>query len=56
MSKYLVINAGSSSLKFSMYEMPSEQLIINGYFEKSTANVNRIFNKTKTNCTNFDLC
>ena len=34
MSKYLVINAGSSSLKFSMYEMPSEELLINGYFEK----------------------
>ena len=34
MSNYLVINAGSSSLKFSMYEMPSEKLLINGYFEK----------------------
>ena len=34
MEKYLVINAGSSSLKFSMYEMPTEKLLINGYFEK----------------------
>ena len=34
MEKYLVINAGSSSLKFSMYEMPSEELLINGYFER----------------------
>ena len=34
MEKYLVINGGSSSLKFSMYEMPSEKLLINGYFEK----------------------
>ena len=34
MEKYLVINAGSSSLKFSMYEMPMEKLLINGYFEK----------------------
>jgi len=34
MGKYLVINAGSSSLKFSLYEMPSEVLIVNGYFEK----------------------
>lgn len=34
MEKYLVINGGSSSLKFSMYEMPEEELIINGYFEK----------------------
>ena len=34
MGKYLVINGGSSSLKFSMYDMPSEELLINGYFEK----------------------
>ena len=34
MEKYLVINGGSSSLKFSMYEMPTEKLLINGYFEK----------------------
>ena len=32
--KYLVINCGSSSLKFSLYEMPSEILIAKGYFEK----------------------
>lgn len=32
--KYLIINAGSSSLKFSLYEMPGEKLLINGYFEK----------------------
>ena len=32
--KYLVINAGSSSLKFSLYEMPSHQEIVNGYIEK----------------------
>lgn len=34
MEKYLVINAGSSSLKFSLYEMPKEELLISGYFEK----------------------
>lgn len=34
MDKYLVINAGSSSLKFSLYEMPLEKLLISGYFEK----------------------
>ena len=34
MEKYLVINGGSSSLKFSLYEMPTEKLLINGYFEK----------------------
>lgn len=32
--KYLVINCGSSSLKFSLYEMPSEIEKISGYVEK----------------------
>ena len=32
--KCLVINAGSSSLKFRLYEMPSEVLIANGLIEK----------------------
>lgn len=32
--KYLVVNCGSSSLKFSLYEMPSEELIAKGYIEK----------------------
>ena len=32
--KYLVVNAGSSSLKFSLYEMPSGKEIVNGYIEK----------------------
>lgn len=32
--KYLVINAGSSSLKFSLYEMPEANEIVNGYVEK----------------------
>ena len=34
MEKYLVINAGSSSLKFSLYEMPTEKMLVSGYFEK----------------------
>ena len=34
MEKYLVINGGSSSLKFSLYEMPSEKIICKGYIEK----------------------
>ena len=34
MEKYLVINGGSSSLKFSLYEMPSEKVICKGYIEK----------------------
>lgn len=32
--KYLVVNCGSSSLKFSVYEMPNEKELINGYIEK----------------------
>lgn len=34
MGKYLVINAGSSSLKFSLYDMPESKEIVNGYIEK----------------------
>lgn len=35
MSKnYLIINAGSSSLKFSLYDTPDEREIVNGYIEK----------------------
>ncbi len=33
-SKYLVINGGSSSLKFSLYEMPSKEEIVSGIVEK----------------------
>ena len=32
--KILCVNAGSSSLKFQLVEMPEEKLIISGYFEK----------------------
>ncbi len=32
--KILSINAGSSSLKFTAYEMPEETVLISGYFEK----------------------
>ncbi len=32
--KYLIVNAGSSSLKFSLYEMPDRTLIASGVFEK----------------------
>ena len=32
--KYLIVNAGSSSLKFSLYEMPNKELIASGNFEK----------------------
>ena len=34
MDKYLVINCGSSSLKFSLYNMPNEEVIAKGYIEK----------------------
>ncbi len=32
--KILSVNCGSSSLKFQMYEMPAEKVLIWGYFEK----------------------
>ena len=32
--KILSVNAGSSSLKFKLYEMPEEELLISGYIEK----------------------
>ncbi len=32
--KVLSVNAGSSSLKFSAYEMPEETFLISGYFER----------------------
>ena len=32
--KILSINAGSSSLKFRLYEMPEEKILISGVFER----------------------
>jgi len=32
--KLLAVNAGSSSLKFQVYEMPEEKILISGYVEK----------------------
>ena len=32
--KILAVNAGSSSLKFTMMEMPEEKVLISGYIEK----------------------
>ena len=32
--KVLCVNAGSSSLKFQLYEMPEEKVLISGYIEK----------------------
>ena len=32
--KYLLINAGSSSLKFKLYEMPEKKEIVSGVFER----------------------
>ena len=32
--KILSVNAGSSSLKFQLYEMPEEQVLISGVFER----------------------
>ena len=32
--KILSVNAGSSSLKFQLYEMPEEKVLISGTFER----------------------
>ena len=32
--KILAVNAGSSSLKFQLYEMPEEKVLISGVFER----------------------
>ena len=32
--KILSVNAGSSSLKFQMYEMPEAKVLISGVFER----------------------
>ena len=32
--KVLAVNAGSSSLKFQLYEMPEEKVLISGVFER----------------------
>ena len=32
--KILAVNAGSSSLKFTLIELPSQKKLISGYFEK----------------------
>lgn len=47
--KVLSINAGSSSLKFKMYEMPKKEVLIYGYIEKigSEANCKIITDKTE---------
>ena len=34
MEKYLVVNVGSSSLKFSLYEVSTQQELANGYIQK----------------------
>lgn len=45
MSKIIAINAGSSSLKFQLFEMPSEQVITKGLIERIGLN-DSIFNIT----------
>ena len=34
MSKIMSVNAGSSCLKFQLFDMPSEKVLISGYIEK----------------------
>ncbi|NLB11009.1 hypothetical protein GX831_00920, partial [bacterium] len=34
MSKIIAVNAGSSSLKFQLYEMPADKVLVSGVIEK----------------------
>ena len=34
MEKVMAVNAGSSSLKFKLYDMPEEKIICSGIFER----------------------
>jgi len=45
--KILSVNAGSSSLKFQMYEMPEEKVLISGVFER--IGINNSFYTIKLN-------
>lgn len=45
MAKVIAINAGSSSLKFQLFEMPSEDVITKGLIERIGLN-DSIFNIT----------
>lgn len=45
MSKIIAINAGSSSLKFQLFEMPSEEVVTKGLIERIGLN-DGIFNIT----------
>ena len=46
--KIISINAGSSSLKFSLFDMDNEKLIAYGYFER--VGIENSFYKIKYNC------
>ena len=46
--KILSVNAGSSSLKFQMYEMPEEKVLISGLFERIGIDKFREYYKKKT--------
>lgn len=52
MAKIFVINAGSSSIKFKLFDMPKEVVIISGIVEKIGLNgssVKIVFNNKKRN-------
>ena len=51
--KFLCVNAGSSSLKFQLFEMPEEKVIISGYIEK--IGLEDSFWTTKVNGENFQV-
>lgn len=44
--KIMAINSGSSSLKFQLYEMPEETLVVKGLFERINSSEGMIFSYT----------
>ena len=52
--KILAVNCGSSSLKFKMYEMPEEEVLISGLFERIGEKMSSYTIKLKDNfCNNM---
>ena len=55
--KLLSINAGSSSLKFRLYDMPEEKLIIKGTFVWTLYLLSLLFfSKELNNVSTYDIC
>ena len=52
--KILSVNAGSSSLKFTLFDMPEEKELISGVFEKSCIDENVIHERIPVRSPNYN--